>query len=59
MQGVVSCSPAFLGRILRALGPVTLESCGETVTTENLLPLLDFHTQLEHDLHDRWILTSG
>ncbi len=44
VQGVVSFSPAFLGRILRALGPVTIESYGETVTADNLVERLDYHT---------------
>ena len=44
VQGVVSFSPAFLGRILRALGPVSIESYGETVTADNLVERLDFHT---------------
>ena len=44
VQGVVSFSPAFLGRILKVLGPVRIESYGETVNANNLLDRLDFHT---------------
>ena len=44
VQGVVSFSPAFLGRILRVLGPVRIESYDETVTADNLVERLDFHT---------------
>jgi hypothetical protein len=46
VQGVVSFTPAFLGRILSVVGPVPVESFGETVSAENLVERLDYYTHL-------------
>ena len=44
VDGVVSFTPAFLGRILSVTGPVTIPAYGETVTAANLNERLDFQT---------------
>jgi hypothetical protein len=46
VQGVVSFSPAFLGRILRVIGPVQVESFGETISADNVVERLDYYTHL-------------
>ncbi len=46
VDGVVSFTPAFLARILGEIGPVTIESYGETVTAANVIERLDFHTHI-------------
>ncbi len=46
VQGVVSFTPAFLGRILSVVGPVRVEAFGETVSAENLVERLDYYTHL-------------
>lgn len=44
VDGVISFTPGFLGRILSVVGPVTLPTYGETVTSANLNERLDFQT---------------
>ena len=44
VDGVISFTPGFLGRILAVTGPVTIPSYGETVTAANLNERLDFQT---------------
>ncbi len=44
VQGVVTFTPAFLGRILRVVGAVAVEGYGETVTAANVVERLDFYT---------------
>ena len=44
VDGVISFTPGFLGRILAVTGPVTVPAYGETVTAANLNQRLDFHT---------------
>jgi len=44
VDGVISFTPAFLGRVLSVVGPVSVPSYGETVTARNLNERLDFHT---------------
>jgi len=46
VQGVVSFTPSFLGRILSVVGPVPVESFGETISAENLVERLDYYTHL-------------
>ncbi|MEA2932684.1 MAG: hypothetical protein QOI56_1469, partial [Actinomycetota bacterium] len=46
VQGVVSFTPTFLARILRVVGPVTVESYGETITADNLVERLDYYTHV-------------
>lgn len=46
VQGVVSFTPAFLGRILSVIGPVEVEAFGETISAENLVERLDYYTHL-------------
>lgn len=45
VDGVISFTPAFLGRVLSVVGPVTVASYGETVTAANLNERLDLYTQ--------------
>lgn len=51
MDGVVSFTPAFLARILGALGPVDVPEYGEHVDQANLVDRFDFYTQhlADHD----------
>jgi hypothetical protein len=44
VDGVISFTPGFLGRILAVTGPVTIPAYGETVTAANLNERLDFQT---------------
>ncbi len=44
VDGVISFTPGFLGRILAVTGPVTIDAYGETVTAANLNERLDFQT---------------
>jgi hypothetical protein len=44
VDGVISFTPGFLGRILSVTGPVSIPSYGETVTAANLNERLDFQT---------------
>ena len=44
VDGVISFTPGFLGRILAVTGPVDVPAYGETVTAANLNQRLDFHT---------------
>ena len=44
VDGVISFTPGFLGRILTVTGPVTVADYGETVTAANLNARLDFQT---------------
>jgi len=44
VDGVISFTPAVMGRILGVVGPVTIPEYGETVTAENIIERLDFHT---------------
>ncbi len=46
VQGVVSFTPSFLGRILTVIGPVRVESFDETVSAETLVERLDYYTHL-------------
>jgi len=46
VQGVVSFTPAFLARILAVVGPVPIESYGETVTAANVIERLDYYTHV-------------
>jgi len=45
VHGVLSITPAFLGRILSVSGPISIPAYGETVTAENLNERLEFQTQ--------------
>ena len=47
VDGVVSFTPAFLARLLAVLGPVTVPTYGETVTSKNLLERFEFYTEQE------------
>jgi hypothetical protein len=44
VDGVLLITPDMLVRVLRAIGPVDVPEYGETVTADNLLERLDFHT---------------
>jgi hypothetical protein len=44
VDGVISFTPGFLGRILGVTGPVAVPAYGETVTAANLNERLDYHT---------------
>ncbi len=44
VQGVVSFTPAFLGRILSVVGPVRVDAFNETVSAETLVERLDYYT---------------
>jgi hypothetical protein len=44
VDGVISFTPGFMGRILSVVGPVAVPNYDETVTAENLNERLDFHT---------------
>jgi hypothetical protein len=44
VDGVISFTPGFMGRILSVVGPVTIPSYGETVTADNIDERLDFYT---------------
>jgi hypothetical protein len=44
VDGVISFTPGFLGRILSVTGPVAVPAYSERVTTANLNERLDFHT---------------
>ncbi|HVF14825.1 MAG TPA: DUF4012 domain-containing protein, partial [Acidimicrobiales bacterium] len=50
VQGVVSFTPAFLARLLAVVGPVVVETYGDTVTSENVVERLDYYTHLAPDL---------
>jgi hypothetical protein len=44
VDGVISFTPGFMGRVLTVVGPVTVAAYGETVTAENLDARLNFYT---------------
>jgi hypothetical protein len=44
VNGVISFTPGFMGRILAVVGPVSVPSYDETVTAENIDERLDFYT---------------
>jgi len=44
IDGVISFTPALLGRVLSVVGPVSVTGYEETVTAANLNERLDFHT---------------
>ena len=46
VQGVLSFTPSFLGRILSVVGPVRVEAFDESVSAETLVERLDFYTHL-------------
>ena len=46
VQGVVSFTPAFLGQVLSVIGPVVVETFGETISADNLVERLDYYTHL-------------
>ncbi|MDQ4133729.1 MAG: DUF4012 domain-containing protein [Actinomycetota bacterium] len=48
IDGVVSVTPAFLGRLLGVLGPVVVPDYGETVDQSNLIERFDFYTEEEN-----------
>ena len=47
VDGVLSFAPDFLARMVGVLGPVDVSDFGETVTAENLVERIDYHTH--HD----------
>lgn len=47
VDGVLSFTPDALARLLEVLGPVEVPGFGETVTAENLVERVDFHTHQE------------
>ena len=47
VDGVISFTPGFMGRVLSVVGPVTVPSYDETVTAQNIDERLDFYT---HDV---------
>ncbi len=44
VDGVISFTPALMGRILKVVGPVAVPTYGETVTAENINERLDHYT---------------
>jgi len=46
VQGVVTFTPAFLARILGVVGPVAIDTYGETVTAANVVERLDHYTHV-------------
>jgi hypothetical protein len=50
VDGVISFTPAVMGRILGVVGPVSIPAFGETVSAQNIIERLDFHTH--HDFFD-------
>ncbi|MGI8807526.1 MAG: DUF4012 domain-containing protein [Acidimicrobiales bacterium] len=44
VDGVISFTPGFMGRILAVVGPVTVPAYDDTVTAQNINERLDFHT---------------
>jgi hypothetical protein len=44
VDGVISFTPGFMGRVLGVVGPVSVPSYGETVTAENIDERLEFQT---------------
>jgi len=44
VDGVISFTPGFMGRILSVVGPVTVPAYDETVTAQNIDERLDFYT---------------
>lgn len=44
VDGVISFTPGFMGRILTVVGPVTIPGYDETVTSDNIDARLDFYT---------------
>jgi hypothetical protein len=47
VDGVVSLMPQDLARLVRVLGPVNMPTYGETITADNLVARLNFHTHRE------------
>ena len=47
VDGVITFTPAVMGRILSVVGPVSIPSYGDTVTAENIAERLDFHTHTD------------
>lgn len=48
VDGVISFTPAVMGRILGVVGPVAIPAYGETVTADNIIERLDFHTHSDY-----------
>lgn len=44
VDGVISFTPGFMGRVLAVVGPVTIPSYDEMVTAQNIDERLDFYT---------------
>ena len=44
IDGVISFTPGFMGKVLAVVGPVSIPSFGETVTAGNIDERLDFQT---------------
>ena len=53
VDGVISFTPAVMGRILGVVGPVSIPAYGETVTAQNIIERLDFHTHADLSNPDR------
>ena len=44
VDGVITFTPGFMGKVLGVVGPVSIPTYGETVTAENIEERLDFQT---------------
>lgn len=43
VQGVIAITPTFMQQILQITGPIAVPEYGDTVTVQNLIPLIHYH----------------